>query len=73
MRERFLFNDAGIEKAEGVMRATLPRAVADMLYFHPRKYLDADGSALINWRAVRMTAQKVGYSVALPATAGSRL
>lgn len=63
MRDEFLFNDAGIEKKDGVRIASLPRAIADMLYFNPRKYFDAGNSNLINWSKVKEIAIAVGYNI----------
>ena len=37
---RYLMNDVGVETVHGVRIATLPRAIADMRYFYPKKYLD---------------------------------
>ncbi len=66
MRDEFLFNDAGIEVKDGVRTASLPRAVADMLYFNPRKYFDAGHSHLISWDAVRKIVGAVEYAVKIP-------
>ena len=63
MRDEFLFNDAGIETKNGVRVASLPRAVADMLYFNPRKYFDDGNSDLINWNKVKKIADAVGYDI----------
>ncbi len=61
-----LFNDAGIEISNGVRRATLPRAIADMLNVYPGKYLDAKESSLIDWEAVHEIATRVGYHIQIP-------
>lgn len=66
MDDRFLFNNAGIELTDGVKRATVPRAVADMLYFNPKKYLDAGNPALVDWNAVKDIIKTVGYAVKIP-------
>lgn len=66
MRDEFLFNDAGIDTKDGVRVASLPRAVADMLYFNPRKYFDAGDSGLINWNQVKEIADMIGYNVKIP-------
>ncbi len=63
MRDEFLFNDAGIETKDGVRIASLPRAVADMLYFNPRKYFDAGDSRLIPWDKVKEIAGAVGFTI----------
>lgn len=63
MREEFLFNDAGVEIKDGIRVASLPRAVADMLYFNPRKYFDARNSSLIPMGEVKKIADIVGYTI----------
>ena len=63
MQDRFLFNDFGVATSQGVKRATTPRAIADMLYFHPKKYFDAGNSALIDWNAVQDVSKRVGYAL----------
>ena len=63
MSDNFLFNDVGIEMKGGVRIASIPRAVADMLYFNPRKYFDAGDSGLIEWNKVREIANAVGYVI----------
>ncbi len=62
MRDEYLFNDSGIEMVLGVRKATVSRAVADMLYFNPGKYFDAGNSKLINWRKVKKISKLVGYN-----------
>lgn len=66
MRDEFLFNDAGIGMKDGIRVASLPRAVADMLYFNPRKYFDAENSGLVNWNQVKEIANTIGYNVRVP-------
>ncbi|MBI5913466.1 hypothetical protein HY839_03455 [Candidatus Azambacteria bacterium] len=63
MRDAFLMNDAGIEIKNGVRVASLARAVADMLYFSPKKYFDIGDSALIHWDEVKRVADAVGYRI----------
>lgn len=63
MRDEFLFNDAGIQTENGVRVASLSRAIADMLYFNPRKHLDAADSRLAQWDKVRDIARAVGYVI----------
>jgi len=40
MTDAFLYNPAGIEVKEGIRRASIERAVADLLYYNPRVYID---------------------------------
>lgn len=63
MRDDFLFNDAGIGIKDGVRVASLHRAIADTLYFNPRKYFDAGNSKLINWNKVKKIAIAAGYNI----------
>lgn len=59
LSDAFLYNGAGIEVRDGVRIATLPRAIADMLYFHPTKHFDAPSA--IPWDAVYAVARAIGY------------
>lgn len=61
LSDTFLYNDAGIDIHGGVRTATVARAVADMLYFHPKKYFDAP----IDWASVKKVANDIGYSLSL--------
>lgn len=67
LADKFLLNTAGIEIKNGMRFASLSRAVADMLYFSPRKYLDAMNSGLINWQEVKRISEVViGYNMHIP-------
>jgi len=66
LRDEYLFNDSGIEITNNVRKASLGRAVADMLYFNPEKYFDALNSKLINWPDVKKIAKAVGYKINFP-------
>lgn len=59
MTDRFLYNDAGIERIDGVLTASVLRALADMRYFHPTAYFDNTKS--IDWKAVRAIQKEVGF------------
>jgi len=61
LRDEFLFNSVGITMKDGVRTASLPRAVADMLYFNRRKYFDAENSGLLKWNEVAEIANALGY------------
>jgi len=76
MKDEFLYNDIGIEMKNGVRVASVSRAVADMLYFSPRKYFDAPAlpagrtnSGLIDWREVKNIIDTAGYEIKLPKNA----
>lgn len=59
MADRFLYNDAGVERENGILTATLPRAVADMVYFNPRIHFD--NPKAIDWKTVRALQKEVGF------------
>lgn len=65
MRDEYLFNDSGIEIINDIRKATLVRAVADMLYFNREKYFDASNSKLIDWDKVKKIIKDVGYQIKL--------
>ncbi|OGL65744.1 hypothetical protein A3B21_01220 [Candidatus Uhrbacteria bacterium RIFCSPLOWO2_01_FULL_47_24] len=59
LKDRYLYNTAGTVTQNSVRRATLARAVADMLYFNLRAYFDNLNH--IDWDAVRVLQKKIGY------------
>ena len=59
MKEEYLLNRAGVLVEHGVRRASVERAVADMLYFNPDYHFD--GKDFINWKKVREIQNTVGY------------
>jgi len=59
LASQFLFNLSGIEDQNGVLVATVERAVADMHYFNPKYYLDLNSE--INWQEVKKIQKEVGY------------
>ncbi|RJQ32446.1 hypothetical protein C4572_00905 [Candidatus Parcubacteria bacterium] len=66
MKDDFLYNDIGIEVRNGIRIASVARAVADMLYFNPRKYFDAWNSGLIDRKEVKNIIDAMGYKIKLP-------
>ena len=40
LKDEYLYNDAGLEKKNGLLIATPERAAADLLYFNPRAHFD---------------------------------
>ena len=68
LQDDFLFNDAGIQTKNGVRIASVERAVADMLYFSPKKYLDAFNSKMVSWIKVKEIVDKIGYNVRIQKT-----
>ncbi len=59
MKEEYLYNSAGILFSEGIAKASLERAVADMLYFNPHYYFDNEKN--INWKKVKEIKNIIGY------------
>lgn len=59
LSDKYLFNSAGIIKKNGINFAGAERAIADMLYFNPKAYFDAEN--LINWKKVRDIQKEIGY------------
>lgn len=60
LNSRFLNNTAGIiQKENGILVASLERAVADMLYFQPSYHFDAQD--IIDWGMVKKIQSEVGY------------
>ncbi len=59
LKDLFLFNQTGIIDEDGINRASLERAVADILYFNPNYHFDAPN--LIDWSKVKEIQKAVGY------------
>jgi predicted transcriptional regulator of viral defense system len=60
LADSFLYQSKGIiTLANGVRKASKERAIADLLYFNPHAYFDAE--KLINWKKVRSLQKDIGY------------
>lgn len=59
LNDKYLHNSAGITVEHNVKVANITRAIADLLYFNPRAYLD--GTTLVNWNDVRALQKQIGY------------
>ena len=59
LKDKYLYNPAGIITQGDIKIATVERAVADMLYFNPRAHFD--GAGMINWSKVRDIQKEIGY------------
>jgi len=58
--DQFLYQQAGVNAADnGVRRASVERAIADLLYFNPHAYFDAE--KLIDWQKVQTLQKEIGY------------
>lgn len=61
VKDEFLYNTMGIYTKGGVNYASVPRAVADLLYFNPRYYFDAGSKDGIDWKQVREMQKAIGF------------
>lgn len=59
LKDKYLYNPAGIIDQPNYKIASTERAVADMLYFSPRYYFDSHD--LIDWKKVKAIQKEVGY------------
>lgn len=57
LKDAFLYHPLGIIEKNGIRTATRERAVADLLYFHPRAPLDAP----VYWQRVQDIQRAIGY------------
>ncbi len=58
---KFLFQEIGINKKNGIKIASPERAIADLLYFNPRAHLDARDR--VDWKKVKAIQKVIGYPV----------
>lgn len=59
LKDKYLYNPAGIITQGDIKIATLERAVADILYFNPRAHFD--GADLIDWSKVQSLQKEMKY------------
>jgi len=59
LKDKYLYQSVGIIEKNGIKTANIERAVADLLYFNPNAYFDAD--KLINWEKVKKIQRQIGY------------
>lgn len=57
LKDKYLYNSAGIIEKDGVKKANIFRAIADMLHFNPYAYFDKD----VNWAEVKKVQKAIGY------------
>ena len=57
MHPRFLHHLSGIKRSGGVLRATVERAIADMLYFDPWYHFDHP----VDWESVSALQKEIGF------------
>ena len=61
LADKYLHHQIGIEEKNGIYFAGVERAVADLLYFNQRAYLDAQGS--VDWSQVKKIQKAIGYAI----------
>ena len=54
---KYLFQSEGIVQKNGVRTATVPRAIADILYYNPRFHFDRP----VDWVKINALQKKIGY------------
>jgi hypothetical protein len=59
LADQYLYQTVGISETDGIRRASVERAIADMLYLNPKVSFDAP----IHWPAVRRIQRIMGYPV----------
>ena len=59
LSDKYLYNDIGVILQDGYYKATLERAVADMLYFNPMYFFD--NKEVIDWDKVNEIQKLLGY------------
>lgn len=59
LNNSYLYNDRGIDNINGIMTASVERAVADLLYFNKNYYFDNKNK--INWKKVKEMQKDIGY------------
>ncbi|MEK7167198.1 MAG: hypothetical protein AAB732_02205 [Patescibacteria group bacterium] len=63
LADKYLYNPAGVYFSDGVKIATIDRAIADILYFNPNVYFDAE--KFINWKNIKKMQKAIGYPLTL--------
>jgi len=59
LNNKYLYNSIGLNLENGFYKATVERAVADLLYYNP--YYFFDGKDLIDWKGVEKIQKEIGY------------
>ncbi|MBI4235543.1 hypothetical protein HY604_04560 [Candidatus Peregrinibacteria bacterium] len=57
--DRYLYNPTGIIENDGILKATKLRALADLLYFNPKAYID--GFRTIDLKELNALQNELGY------------
>lgn len=61
LADKYLYNPAGIIETNGILKATPMRALADMLYFNSKFYLD--GIERIDFKELNELQKEIGYPI----------
>ena len=61
LKDEYLYQTIGIIEKNGIKIATTERAIADLLYFNPKVYFDAE--KIIDWKKVKKIQKEIGYSL----------
>ena len=59
LKNKYLYNNAGIIEKNNIKQACLGRAVADILYYNPNYHFDVPN--LIDWNKVRRIQEIIGF------------
>lgn len=59
LKDKFLYQDIGIYIKNGVRKAILKRAIADILYFNPKYNFDKK----VNWKEIKKIQKEIGYPI----------
>jgi len=58
MADKYLYNDVGVEKVVNINKASVERAVVDLLYFNPKAFID--NKQLVDWDKVKEIKKEIG-------------
>jgi predicted transcriptional regulator of viral defense system len=61
LADAYLYQSIGVIEEHGIRKASIERAIADMLYFNPKAHFDAE----VDWDAVRRIQTEIGYPLTL--------
>ena len=59
MKDEFLHNPAGLKEENNCQKATLERAIADLLYFNPHCHFDS--LEAVDWKKINLIQKEVGF------------
>lgn len=59
LNKKFLYHNEGVYEEDGLRKATVERAIADMLYFNSKYYFDKEP----DWDKINLLQKKIGYPI----------